>query len=584
MADDTVEKASQPNITAPPKKPSAATQSPSAVSPGTATLRGGGAYGQLPEMTVGMTFRELGSLGLRSFSGWVREEFLPELIGRQGAQKYREMYDNSPIIGAIVYAIKSTMRKVEWRVLPAGAEENKATSPEAQEKADFVESCMEDMSHSWEDLVDENLSMLVYGYAPHEIVYKRRMGRDPGTDPDNPGEDLPMSQYDDGLIGWRRIPIRGQDTILKWFFDKNGQIKGMTQLPWVGPMIDMPIEKLLIFRPSAHKNNPEGRSILRTSYLPYYFVKRLQEMEAIVGERLGGIPVLSIPSSVIDAAQANDPNAIQALQQYKRIATNVRVDEQMGIVLPSDPWVGSNGAASSAKMFDFQLVTPTGRPMGGFTFDQTIQRYTTYMMTSVMADFLSLGHSARGTQSLAISKVDMFFQAIEGYLNSMAAIYNRYALPRLWKLNGFDFDVMPKIAPDLAQRVDLDVLSNFILRLSQAGMPLFPNEDLQTYILDAGGLPDVTDEEALRAAGLMSDQLDTQDLKDQATLERMQAPPQPQPGQPLAPGRNNLEKMLLAGLAKRMVRQAGPRFGIHKHAHVRKSRRSKRSITAGGAE
>src|SRR5512143_825256 len=94
-----------------------------------ANLYGGGSYGMLPEMSAGMTFAEIGSPGLRAFSGWVREEFLPELIGRQGAQKYREMSDNSPVIGAIVYAIKSTMRKVEWRVIPAGAEENKRTSP-----------------------------------------------------------------------------------------------------------------------------------------------------------------------------------------------------------------------------------------------------------------------------------------------------------------------------------------------------------------------------------------------------------------------------------------------------------------------
>ena len=539
------------------------------VNTNTDNLRGGGSYGPTPMMNAGMTFAEVGSLGLRAWSGWVREEFLPELIGRQGAQKYREMSDNSPTIGAIIYAIKSTMRKVEWRVTPAGAEENKATSPEAQEAADFVQSCMDDMTHSWEDLVDENLSMLVYGYAPHEIVYKKRMGRDPGMDPNNPGEELPKSEYDDGRIGWRRMPIRGQDTVLKWFFDRNGQIKGLTQQPWIGPLLDIPIEKMLLFRPWTHKNNPEGRSVLRTAYLSYYFMKRLQEMEAIVGERLGGVPVLQVPSYIFDAANSGDAKAVAALQSYKKIATNVRVDEQMGIVLPSDVWTGPNGAASAAKQFEFQLVTPTGRPMGGFDFDKTIQRYSTYMFTSVMADFLMLGQRAHGTQSLADNKVDMFFQSIEGYLNSMAAVYNRHALPRLWKLNGFDFENMPKITPDLAQRVDLDVLSNFVLRMSQSGMPLFPNEELQTYIMDAAGLPDVVDEEALQAAGLLTEQLDQKDEQSDVMLENLKNPPMAKPGGPNAPGRTNLEKMLLAGVAKRMLRGGGPKFGIHTHKRDR---------------
>ena len=553
MADDQVEKASMPSIQQPPPKVPSYTQ-------------GGGSFGMQPQFAAGMTFKELGSSGLRAFSGWVREEFMPELVGRQGAQKYREMLSNSPIIGAIMFAINSSMRKVEWRVVPAGDDEENP-APEAQEAADFVESNMNDMTHTWEDLVTENLSMLGYGYAPHEIVYKRRLGRSPGNDPDNPGKQLPKSEYDDGLIGWRRIPLRGQDTVLKWFFDATGEIMGMTQLPWIGPMIDLPIEKMLLFRPNQHKNNPEGVSILRTAYIPYYFVKRMQEQEAIVAERMGGVPVLSIPSAVFDAAAAGDTKAMAALETYKKIATNVRIDEQMGIVLPSDPWTGANGTAGTAKQFEFKLETPQGRGIGGFEFDKTINRYNTAMMTSVLADFLSLGHEARGTQSLAVSKVDMFFQAIEGFLNSMAAVYNRHAIPRLWALNGMDYDNMPTIQPDLAQRVDLDVLSNFVLRLSQAGMPMFPNEDLQSYILDAGGLPDVVDDRALQAAGLTDDQLQVTDDKAQAELETAQNPPQP-----AGAGKTPIEKMLLASIARRMIKMQGPRFGIHTHKHNRHRR------------
>jgi len=39
---------------------------------------------------------------------------------------------------------------------------------------------------------------------------------------------------------------------------------------------------------------------------------------------------------------------------------------------------------------------------GSFDFEKAIGRYSVQMMTSVLADFLQLGHEARGTQSLAI--------------------------------------------------------------------------------------------------------------------------------------------------------------------------------------
>lgn len=132
-----------------------------------------GSFGPVPEMSNGMTFREIGSSGLRAFAGYLREEFLPQLQGRQAATVYREMTDNSPIVGALMYAIRSCMQKVEWRTIAAN------DTPAAQEAADFADSLRMDMSHTWDEFINETLSMLSYGYAPHEIVYKRRLGREP---------------------------------------------------------------------------------------------------------------------------------------------------------------------------------------------------------------------------------------------------------------------------------------------------------------------------------------------------------------------------------------------------------------------
>jgi broad specificity phosphatase PhoE len=435
-------------------------------------VAGPGGWGATPQMTNGMTFGEYGQSGLRAFSGWVREEFVPELVGRQGARTYREMADNSPIVGSMLYAIKATMLKVQWRVIPP------SEGGDAQEKADFVDSLMRDMSHTWEEHVDETLSMLTYGYAPHEIVYKRRLGRNPGNDPRRPGRSLPKSDYDDGLIGWRRIPLRGQETILKWFFDENGTVTGVTQQPWTGPIVDLPIEKMLLFRPSVHKGNPEGRSILRNAWRPYHFTKRIEEQEAIMFERLNGVPVVRVPNTLIEQAKAGNADAVAMLNSYKQMATNLRINEQMGILLSSQPYIGDTGQPSQVYQYDIQLLTPEARRTGAVP-DTVLTRYATQMLQTVMADFLALGHGARGTQALAINKTDMFLQAIEGLLNNNAAVYKKHGLPRVWALNGFDEELLPEISPDLAQRVDLDVLSNFVLRLSQSGMPMFPNEEMQ---------------------------------------------------------------------------------------------------------
>ena len=447
---------------------------------------GGGSFGAVPKMNAGMAFSEVGSAGLRAFAGYVREEFLPELIGRQGTRVYREMGDNSPIVGAVLFAVQGVLRKAEWRVEAAD------DTPEAQEKADFVESLMDDMSHTWEDFIVECLSMLQYGFAPHEIVYKRRSGDQP------PGGKTPSSKYDDGLIGWKRLPLRGQDTVLKWFFDENGDVLGLTQQPWIGPLLDVPIEKLLVFRPISHKNNPEGRSVLRNAYRSYFFIKRLEEQEAILFERLSGIPVMKVPNAILEGAASGNAQAIAALDAYKKLVVNVRIDEQMGILIPSDTYQGQNGP-STVPMYEFKLETPQAGGKSTMDANTPITRHKQDVMTSILCDFIEMGHTSRGAQNLAETKVDLFMQAAEGWLNSIAAVLNRHALPRLWRINGFDRALMPQFVPDMAQRTDLDALGKFILSLSQAGMPLFPDDDLEAYVRDAAGLPDASDNDSFDA-------------------------------------------------------------------------------------
>ena len=416
-----------------------------------------------PQINGQMRFRDVGSTGLRQFSGWVREEFLPQLLGRQAATVYREMLDNSSSVGSLIFAIAQAVRKVEWRVTPA------ADTPAAKAAADFADSLRFDMSHTWEDFIAEALSMLGYGFSLHEIVYKRR---------------------DDGKIGIRRLPIRSQDTILKWFFDENGEVQGVTQQPWVGALIDIPIEKLLLFRPTSHKNNPEGRSILRNAYRPYYFLKRLEEQEAVLFERFAGLPVLKVPSALLAAATGANatPEAVAALAAYKNLVTNVRVDDQMGVILPSDMWQDANGNPTGQPMYQFSLETPqSGR--SGVDPNVSIQRYKLDILMTVLADFVMLGHEQHGTQALSVDKTEMFLSAIEGWIKSIASVLNHYLLPRVWRINAFDAELMPTFEPALASRPDLAALGGYLSDLSSSGLTLFPDKPLETYLRQAAGMP-----------------------------------------------------------------------------------------------
>lgn len=437
------------------------------------------------DMTWTQLSRTKGSSGLRQYGGWVREEFLPQLRGRQGARTYREMMDNSPTVGAILFAIQQTMRQVTWRV------SSYDDTPEAVAGAEFIETCMEDMSQPWPDFIAETLSMLPYGFAPHELVYKKRLGKQSRASNAKNARRVRSSKFNDGKIGWAKIALRGQDTILKWFFDDEGDVTGLTQQPWFGGLIDIPIEKLLLFRPRAHKSNPEGNSILRSAYRPWWFASRLEEQEAIALERMSGTPEYRVPNALLEAAALGDAAAMAALEQFKKIVTNIKVDEQMGLITPSDTYQNPDGTPSAVPMYEFKYTVPQAGRVA-VNFDPSIERYKLDIMTSVLADFLQLGHSSRGTQSLGVTKLDLFFQATEGWLDSNAAVLNDYGVTRLWDLNGESEETMPSFVPSMPQRTDLDALGNFILHASQAGMRLFPDIDLENYLREAADLPEMS--------------------------------------------------------------------------------------------
>ena len=319
------------------------------------------------------TFREYGKTGLFRFdTGWIYEEFLRELQGRKGIEVYKEMSENDDIIGAILFATEMLMRQSKWSIQEAGTEQADLDA------AEFVRTCMDDMEETWSDFISEVLSFLTYGWSYHEIVYKRRMGRSKNPETN--------SKYTDGLIGWRKLPIRSQDTLWEWKYDEKDNLIGLVQCaPPLYEQVFIPIEKALHFKTKSRKGNPEGRSVLRNCYRNWYFKRRIQEIEGIGIERdLAGLPVLEAPEGV---DIWSDEYAAE-LAKAERIVRSVRRDEREGIVL-------GNG-------WKFSLTSTGGRRQ--FDTNQIIERYDTRMAMTVLADFVLLGHQAVG--SFALSSED----------------------------------------------------------------------------------------------------------------------------------------------------------------------------------
>lgn len=416
---------------------------------------------------------EFGSTGLRRSGGTVFEEFLPTLRGIRGARIYREMADNDPTIGSMLFAIEKVVTRLEWRVDPySDSSKDGSVKPEDKETADFVESCINDMSDSWDQTLSQILSMLVFGYSYHEIVYKVRQG--------DSKDASRRSKFDDGKIGWRKLPIRAQETLFRWDIAEDGGIQAMVQTdPSSGGTHVIPIEKALLFRTSTAKNNPEGRSLLRNAYRPWFFKRRIEEIEAIGIERdLAGLPVAYVPPEYLSSNAT--PEQQQVLASITSIVQNVKRNEQEGVVMPA--MYDENGH----KVFDLQLLSSGGSRQ--FDTDKTIQRYDQRMSMSILSDFILLGHDRVGSYALGATKMDLWSMAVDSIAKNISEVMNQYAIPRLLKLNGMDVSRSPFLTYGEVSHVDLIEISDFVTKLAQAGV-LMPDPKLEDYLRELAGLP-----------------------------------------------------------------------------------------------
>ena len=423
-------------------------------------------------------FSEVGTSGLRQYGGFVLEEWLATLSGRRAAWVWREMMDNSAVVGGILFAIEMLARQVEWSV--EGDEADKM--PSGEKCTEYAESCMHDMAHTWGDTLSEILSFMPYGWSLHEEVFKRRNGEVPvppipgslaseAPAPTEEDDSPPSSEYDDGLIGWRKLAGRAQETLMRWEFAGYATVRAMEQIDWHGGRHLIPIQKSMLFRTKATRNNPEGRSILRSAYESWYYMRNIQTIEAIGIERdAAGLPVATPPEGV-DLWLENQADMLTKAQE---MVASIRKDENQGIVKPTAGWLIELLRSGGTRQIDTNEV---------------LKRYRQELAASMLADFFLVGMDGLGSYAMVDVKADLFGMAVDASLDMICDVFNRYGFPRLMSINGVKPKEKLRLKHTSAGRINLEQTGKFLQELSLAGVELPLGKTALTQMFNAAGLP-----------------------------------------------------------------------------------------------
>jgi len=385
--------------------------------------------------------------GLSIWHGTVKEEYLSQLGPWSREFKVYQQMADDVVIGGMLESIITPMLAAEFEVqLMGDTDDDKEAQTFAHDNlfGDFLDE-------EWVRHVEDTAEMLRYGFSISEKVVEKR---------------------GDGRLWLKALSPIGQETLHVWGDPDNlGNVTGFTQLH-DGKLITAPMEKLLHFVFQGRKKNPQGRSLLRALYRPWYFKTNLEALEAIGVERdVGNAPVATMKEGV-RYTDAQITAIEKALQGF-------RMDDAMYVILPGGVVLDAYGGGN--KVYDIR---------------QIIRDYQHLIRQRFFADFLALGSEQVGTQALAREMTTFFSLALKSVQQRMVAVWNRQLIPWLFAVNNWvPTSGVPKLQWLPPGDQNIQSLAQAMQMLVTSGI-LTPDLTIENRVRKALELKTITEEEA----------------------------------------------------------------------------------------
>jgi hypothetical protein len=403
---------------------------------------------------------EMGNLGLSVFGGVPQSELKRELNFPNNIVTYKAMANHSAVNSALTL-FDNLVGKASWNMVPP-----KDASDEEMKQCESIQEMLHDMDHTWDEFIRDVLSMNLFGFSVHEKVYRKRYTSN-------------GSKYNDGFIGWQKLPIRAQETIEKFLFSDDGnELTGVCQNisgvsdhynrfnSRANKEVNLPISKVLLFRQGKHRGDPCGKSPLRDAYLAWRFLTALEDLEATsVSKDVSGIPVLSIPPQYLSEDASPSQKAIKSY--YENALRNLQMNQQTAFLLPL-----AYDEVSKQPLFKLELLSNDGKK--AFDLNKIKDYYKNLIVTSLFSEITSMGQTQVGSFALGSLKNSMSGLAAENMIKIIKEVLNKDLIRQTYELN-YQYSGWSKVRQgvldyDNIDDTNLEEISKAYQRYSSTGL------------------------------------------------------------------------------------------------------------------
>ena len=410
-----------------------------------------------------------GASGTALFGGYVQSiETEQSLVGDKRFETFADILLNVDIVAAGVRYFLNLVGAATWKVQPVDEKNS-----EAVRLAELTEDIMHDMIRSWTSVIRRSAMYKLYGFDVQEWTAKQRP---------------------DGVIGYKNISPRPQGTIKQWDTDEEGNVTMIVQRPpQDGTNRFMPREKVIYMVDQSISDSPEGIGLFRHIAPHANILKTYEKLEGVGFETdLRGIPIARAPvvalQRLVSEGVMPQAKADAMLATVETFIENHYRNAKTGFVFDSAVYTTADEKANPTRnpMWDIELLKGDSGSLTDLA--AAITRKTHGIARILGVEHLLLGEAKQGSFALSRDKTNNFFLTVNSTLEELAQQYEHDFLLPLWRMNGWDEDLLPELAPEPVQFRDIEQITQTLLDLSQAGAPLDPLDPVVNEIRDLIGV------------------------------------------------------------------------------------------------
>lgn len=329
------------------------------------------------------SYEDVGTSGVRNYSGYIYEDYLHKMRGRERADVFDRMRRSDPNVQMCLLAVKNPIKSATWTI-SAGSEESKD-----QEIAELIRHILfKDMAKTWKETVGEVLTVVDFGHCLLEVIHKNVV------DHNNFGS----------YTGIANLAFRSARSIDRWNINHlTERLVSVTQVADgdAGGIFEIPAEFLLLFTLNKEGPNYEGISMLRPCYGNWLRKNNAQKMNA------AGIEKYAIPTPIGTIPKGMDSKEGRAsLERVLKAYTS----HQKNYIIKPEGW---NIELQNNSTYDPSKV------------DSTIDREDVRMTKAFLANFLELGMGSTGSFALSNDLSDFFLGGLVHIADEICEKFNR---------------------------------------------------------------------------------------------------------------------------------------------------------------